>query len=285
MAHASDLDDAHVAAAGGDFSAMLGIELDQTLKGSPKGTPTGSRSGTANGPLTGSLIGSSTQKGSATRRPRNCDRSLHEDSLKAFDKDERVVDAALAVAGLETLFDMKQMWSVDGAALEVSKWAAESGDFALRVWSGMPRLARAKKAAESLDPATVYAYALSGELFVLSHAEHAKWKLRLLLDAGIIPSRVSHLPPLPPHAPATQQRVWEGIVALVAVDRACGCHAPGDAVVATPRFMARWTGTTFDRARDGIRRLRNDGYLTKVGSAALSTSDYKANRYIVRGDA
>ena len=101
---------------------------------------------------------------------------------------------------------------------------------------------------------------------------------------SVVERPLVELPPLPEDAHRTEQCIWDGVLALLSVDRVCGCHLPGEPIVAGRDFMARWTGISPELARDGIERLRTRGFLTLTDQVPLSRSNFKANRYIVRGE-
>jgi hypothetical protein len=216
-----------------------------------------------------------------------CDLPLHGDDLIGYDELEPCIDHALSRASLETLIDKKQRWVVGSTELTCSKWWAPSMRFALRIWSGWPDESTSGESPGALDPAWIYAISVSDVLFRPTFAEHAKWKIRLLLDAGIIPcSPLTDAVPLPEHAKASERLMWSAVRDLLSVERVCRCHPAGSPVMATAAFMARWAGTTPDIARDGLVRLRFRGFLTVIDRAATSRSrGHSGLLYRVLGDA
>jgi hypothetical protein len=232
-----------------------------------------------------------------------CDGALHGENLTRLDASERLIDHALKAAGLETYLDVRQRWEIGEHVLEVSKWySPDSGFFCLRVWSGWPPHLSKGSTRGALDPAEIYAYATAERLFAFAPRDElegtgasggntrrggstrAKWKLRLAIDCGIVSRPKLVLPGLPEDAADTEKRTWHGIVSLLEVERCCGCHPPGSALMATPAFMAPWCGISEHEARDGISRLRRRSFLVKRGSSRLPGTPYSANLYCVAGD-
>lgn len=267
--------------------------------GAEKGTSTRTQTGSANGPSNRPPIAAATE-GDNTKlvaaedadAPCPCDGGLHGESLKTFDRDERLIDFALERAGLSTLLDDTQQWKIGDNVLTVSKWLVENGEFALRIWTPATDTASTVSVAcgsslplpGSLDPAKLYAWTIAGHQFKPDPAEHAKWKLWLLIEADVVPARGPNLPDLPDDAHELAKPVWHAIRQLVAAERLCGGRPPGTPIMATPSFIARWTGLSEREARDGIRRLRALGYLILAGTVKLSDAPYEANLYRVAGD-
>jgi hypothetical protein len=233
----------------------------------------------------GSLSGSST--GDSSRAPEEdtcaaCGGALHGENLRAFDRDERVVDEALRAAGLPVLLDEHARWSIGSTHLTVSKWLVEeTRHFALRIWSGWPLAETPRK---SLDPAAVYAYARAGRIFPLSGPERAKQKLRLLVASGVVRAQVPSMMPLPSDATMSEIVVSSGVVELLVVERLCGSRSIGSTIVFSPEFASRWTGLTRAVARDGIRRLRSRSWLELRGTTPIPGSSRRANVYGIRGE-
>lgn len=111
----------------------------------------------------------------------------------------------------------------------------------------------------------------------LSKGEFVCWKVRLVLEAGVLDSPLVALPPLPADATKYALRVHEGLRLFVAVRTLT--DKPGKPFPFARSFAAEWCGLGLEQANAGIKSLVRAGVLVKVGS--VPAGPYKANLYVV----
>ena len=119
----------------------------------------------------------------------------------------------------------------------------------------------------------VYAFRAAGCEWKMEPSEHARQKLRMLIDLGLVEPPEIELPPLPTDAdPAL---MWGyGRLRLLLQARALG-EDVSEPFPLTQRFFARWCVSGEAVARRVIRDLRRSGVIIKVGEfpSAFGTPD------------
>jgi Bifunctional DNA primase/polymerase, N-terminal len=110
--------------------------------------------------------------------------------------------------------------------------------------------------------AEVYAARVTGQIRPLQSLEYAVWKLRLLIETGLLKPAQVDLPPLPPDAPPHVHTYWDGYRLLLA------CRwitKPGEPVTYTRQFAVRWCGLTASQAERAKQWLIEHGLLISAG--------------------
>lgn len=98
----------------------------------------------------------------------------------------------------------------------------------------------------------VYAAQISGQARKLRGPEHARWKLRLLVELGFLSPAHVVMPPLPADAPACARAVYDGLQVLLACRWA---REPGEPTPFTAEFGAAWCGLSrsqFERGKSWL---------------------------------
>ncbi len=101
------------------------------------------------------------------------------------------------------------------------------------------------------------------EKMTKKRSEHATWKLRMLVEMGVLPLARVPMPPLPLTAPESLRAVYEGFRYLLACRWTIMPNAP---TPFTWRFGADWCGVAPQTAQQGIQRLSAMGIIEQVGS-------------------
>jgi hypothetical protein len=113
----------------------------------------------------------------------------------------------------------------------------------------------------------VYAAIISGCIRKLTPSEHARWKLRLLVETGRVAPAVDNMPPLPSQAPRPARIVYAGFRLLL---QSRGVTEPGQPAPFTREFGPGWCGgiskTTFE---NGKGWLITHGLIRKAGKFGL----------------
>jgi len=110
--------------------------------------------------------------------------------------------------------------------------------------------------------AEVFAARVSGQVRHLHGPELATWKLRLLVDARLLPPAPVEAPPLPADAPHFVRQVYAGFLRLLSVK---WLHTPGAPSPFTWKFAARWCNVAERQAGAAIRELLRLGVVRIVG--------------------
>ena len=93
---------------------------------------------------------------------------------------------------------------------------------------------------KSFTLAEVYAAIVSHQLVALPASSHARWKLRLLIDHGLVPRPHIDLPPLPADAEKGLRDAYACLQLLF--DVRASTDKPGEEVAISQRFLAAWCG-------------------------------------------
>ncbi|HEX5249926.1 MAG TPA: bifunctional DNA primase/polymerase [Gaiellales bacterium] len=109
--------------------------------------------------------------------------------------------------------------------------------------------------------AEVYAAVTAGKVVKLNKPELARWKLRLLVETGVVAAPAVTLPPLT-SANSTQTKVYDGLRLLI---QARTLADDPDPFPFTASFVSRWCAITEDQAKLAIRFIRDQGLLTIAG--------------------
>lgn len=99
------------------------------------------------------------------------------------------------------------------------------------------------------------------------------WRVRLLVEAGILKPAKVDLPPLPDGLPPSVRKVYEGIKLLLAcrwrvkdwTDEAVRWRTGGNPAPLTDHFLAAWCGVGVSKAGEGRTRLRDIGIVHICG--------------------
>jgi len=141
---------------------------------------------------------------------------------------------------------------------------AEDGTIKLHDW-------HRKDGLEFFSLAEVLAAQRSGRVRSLNGPELATWKLRLLVEAGLVDPIHVDMPPLPPEASPITHRVLAAFCYLLS------CKWLYTAGVPSPftwKFAAGWCGVPERQAGEAIRELLRLGALRRVGTWKRTTSLY-----------
>lgn len=120
------------------------------------------------------------------------------------------------------------------------------------------------RAPEILTLAEVYAATVTGRVEKQkSPPLHATWKLRMLVEMGVLPPATVPMPPLPQNASESLRCVYEGFRYLLACRWTMTPNAPAPF---TWRFGANWCGVAPQTAQQGIQKLYAMGIIEQVDS-------------------
>ena len=108
----------------------------------------------------------------------------------------------------------------------------------------------------------VYAAQVSGRIRKLRGPEHARWKLRLLVELGFLGPASIAMPPLSVAAPASARAVYDGFELLVTCRGITEEDAP---TPFTDTFGAAWCGLTPSEFRKGKRWLVEHKVIQSAG--------------------
>lgn len=164
-------------------------------------------------------------------------------------------------AGLTGAVDRRQTWRVGEHELLVALKLDERYRYYLRVLSGWPNV----PARRGLKLGHVFAIAVTGDLRELKGPERARWKLRALVEAGLVELPAVSLRALPERAPDAARRTWDAVRHLAAI-RAI-TDGTGPLPLSAP-WLAKWSGLDESVLRSGKRWLENEGYLRRAGEVA-----------------
>ena len=283
---------------------LRGTDLDQLGKSvGHTGTPKGSRTGTSErlserishwlsygrsygarrSDLGAALRNGHPETAGDAGSPLGCDGALHRHALQAFDRDERVIDAALAQAGMRDLLDEAALGGRRRAARGVQVAGRPDGLFRPTDLGGVATEAGGPTAEGSRSSRNLRLRrcrrAVLPDRRRTCQMEDPASDVR-----GRFERMFPGLPDLPADVRESERRAWLGIDELLATERACGCHGVGTPIVAAAPFLARWTGMSVETARDARRRLTARGLLTVVGKTPVPGTGRKANLYVVSGE-
>jgi hypothetical protein len=187
------------------------------------------------------------------------DPRLRGDDLARHDADERLVSHVSHQAKLLFELDLRQEWRVGDAEVAVQWWLDDNGYYVLLVLADWPTT----PAPKALKIAEVFAVTVTGELRKLNRPTMGRYKLRALIDAGIIP-KPKPVPLIPLVNPTPQaQATWGAIGKLLAVRRLT--EAPGEPIALSTPWLSNWSGVSEPVLRSGKRWLEKHGYIEHVG--------------------
>ena len=129
-----------------------------------------------------------------------------------------------------------------------------SGVFMYRDWHRRDGL-------EWFSLAWVRAALAYGEVKQLRAPETARWYLRLFHEARLVTPVDVELPPLPPSARGTAEKVAAGFRLLLGLRRLVGDEDP---IAFTRRFASAWCDVGERQAGDAISELRDCGVIARV---------------------
>jgi hypothetical protein len=171
--------------------------------------------------------------------------------------------------GLRAVPELRQGWKVAGHELEVSWWQEHEILTILLLHDGWPAGLKPRK---SLSLAEAFAAAVSNQLrFELGRVEHAVWKCRAMIEAGVVPPPSVAFPKLPDEAPQSEKDTWEAITSLALARWLPDDRAPGPMPLADA-FLVGWAGTTRAVIRSGKRYLELDGLLRRSSKLGPESS-------------
>jgi hypothetical protein len=190
----------------------------------------------------------------------------HEALVSLGESSTEVLRVVCEHAGLSLDVGEKQSWHVGGRTLTVEWFLNERGCYRLRLLEGWPSAAPKRRA---LLMAEVFALASSGVLRDLrqQRAELARWKARLVIEAGLVEAPIVSLPPLPVDAPQSAGTTWQVIESLVRVRRLTDDDADDQrtGIPLVAPYLARWSGVSESTFVAGKRWLADHGYIEHVG--------------------
>jgi hypothetical protein len=108
--------------------------------------------------------------------------------------------------------------------------------------------------------AEVYAAVVSGSVTEMNEPEQARWKLRLLAEAGLTDVVPIELPQVP-EVSASVTKVYEGFRTLLMARSITEGLAPAPF---TASFVSRWCGVTEQEAEAATRYLIRHGVIAPV---------------------
>jgi hypothetical protein len=192
---------------------------------------------------------------------------LRGEDLAAFDREPEFASFVLNAAGLALELNRSQTWNLGELKISVEPWLDRRGFYLLAVEKGWPSNVRRKDGhgPESIAMAEVFATCWSGEPLLPSGPESARWKLRALLEAGLVDRPAVSIAELRDDAPQVAILAWEGIRELVAVRSLT--QPAGEPVPLSSLFLARWCPLEESAVRRGKRWLERFGFIVRAGEA------------------
>ncbi len=186
-------------------------------------------------------------------------RRLSKRTLVAFDARPElfcfVLDAAELARGVGP-----KAWNVRGCDLALDFLIdRDRSIYIARVLSGWPTT----PARRSLCLAEVYAIATTGRVRMFKPPELKRWKLRLLLAAGLLEPPALTLPDLTADAPSAAVETWRAVASLWLLRTLDGDEGP---LALSGPWLAEWAGLAPEHVRSGKAWLERHGYLTRVGT-------------------
>lgn len=110
----------------------------------------------------------------------------------------------------------------------------------------------------------VFASEVAGRPMVLKGPSHAVWRLRLLLESGVVPAPDLGLA-VPADLSPRGRTIYEGVVLLAATRDLAGTLHEG--VPLSRVFLSQWTGLSETEAEAGKRELIDRGLIVGMGGA------------------
>jgi hypothetical protein len=179
----------------------------------------------------------------------------------AGESDLRLFGFLCKSAELRSVVDRDQFWAIGQHRLVVRWELNERYRYRLRVVAGWPlELTRRR----SLMPAEVFAITVEQRLIDWrdQRPSLARFKARLLIEAGIVEPPTVEMPPLPNDAPESAVLTWSVIRRLLEARHLVGDDTEPFPFVA-PR-MASWYGIDEATIRAGKLFLQRRGFLVHV---------------------
>jgi hypothetical protein len=164
-------------------------------------------------------------------------------------------------AGFRCMVGEKQDWTVGTHEMKVEV-ALDRDRYFYVVWirSGWP--VEQKKRTAPLCLAEVYGIAVTRTVRYFKAPEQGIFKVRALLDAGLIEMPGAGLAKLPEHAPASAVATWQVIRELALVREAS--YQPLDETPLSAPWLARLNGSNESTIRAGKEWLEPNGFITRT---------------------
>jgi hypothetical protein len=181
-----------------------------------------------------------------------------EEGLSKWDRDQEFVEAFCALTGITAGLGTKFSCVLPGHGPDQQPSAElfrhrKTGAVLYRCWH----------TGRSYPLVKVYAAAVSGEPpRRFSGPTLAIWKLRLLIEAGLIERPRVEVPHLPADAPEHARIAYPGLVLLFQVRAASDM---GLATPLVPNFFACWCGISESEAKEARHYFRTNGIIAKTG--------------------
>jgi hypothetical protein len=193
--------------------------------------------------------------------PSSGKRILDKAALLEYDRREEVARAVAAHIGLE--FAKDTTWRVGGADLVVRPWCGKDGEWKVAVHTGWPT----RPVRRSLTLAEAFAIHATGELREkkLGRPEHARFKLRMLVDVGVEEAAEVRLAPLPEGAPLDAVETWALVGRLESIRRLG--EPPEEPFAFSAPWVARFFAVDQKLVERGKYWLEKHGYLTRAGES------------------
>jgi hypothetical protein len=171
-------------------------------------------------------------------------------------------------AGLSAEVGKRQDWVVGGSTLTVEWWLNERYCYRLLVLEGWPPTENRRR---GLLLAEVFAIALSGVVGDLRERrpELARWKARLVIEAGLVAAPRVEMKALPADAPESARIAWPVINSVVQVRRLTDDDDADehDGIPLVASYLSRWSGLDESVFVSGKRWLARHAYIEHVGEA------------------
>ena len=180
-------------------------------------------------------------------------------TLEAFDSRPEFGSFVMERAGLIAKVGERQLWRVGDHELTVRLHLDHDRVlYVVLVLAGWPT----HPAPRSLCLADLYAIAITGEFRSFNKPERHRFKLRALIESGLIDAPMLQFRPLDPAAPAAAAQTWNAIVDLTTTRHADGDTGPMPLVAP---WLAKAYGLDEDTIRAGKTWLERHNFITRDG--------------------
>lgn len=218
----------------------------------------------------GSDIGGNVSEGGTTTYGSELGTSTYgEHDLAAWDRSPKLAEWLADRLGISgTTGGEVSVWEVGEHKLRVSLWLGPDHRHVLWIHSGLPTSYRSPldTARRTLALHEAYAAHVRGKFAALGKPEARRWKLRLLVGAGLVePADVGDLVMLPQDAPASAGETWCVLRHVLSIRR---LEEPKEEPFAfSAPWVAEWSGLAESTVCSGKRWLEERGYLVRAGTA------------------